>query len=356
MVTFGTTWMQWPNIFCVLYYLSLCMHIPWTAVRDLSSGGNFGVTLHERKSLRTYRTMIECDYSSLSVSGCVDYINSKCARFFTAPLSLVFNWLWPPGMKNTVRPPLLLRLLLAAILATIAHALPSRPSGLHEDDRSGLVEDGLDVEQGFLPPAPSEALIEKMKMHNTAFDYQYAFWNFTNLDYNSCHKITEQLNQDILAPRQTDGLCTFTYSCNFDSLRYPRWLIFTNCSSGDRCDPERRSARCFSYEDDVLMLIYVKSDGRPRSTRSTGGDNAATTSTTEQVTQENGEWKLWFVQVPSECKCSVWTLSDSRIIFFNTVILYAIMQVAIGHITINKYKLCNIRHKFWAEMTSLKQV
>lgn len=196
-------------------------------------------------------------------------------------------------MKN--RAPLLrlLQLLLVAILASVAHALPSRPSGLHGEDGGGLV-DGLDVEQDLLPPAPSDALIEKMKIHNTAFQYQYTYWNMTDLDSDTCHTIADQLNRQIA--RSYNGVCTFTYNCNFDSLRYPHWLIFTNCTSGVRCDPEHRSARCFPYNEDVLMLRYIERGGSSRSTT-----KGATTGTTEQP---DGEWKLWFVQVTSDCKCS----------------------------------------------------
>lgn len=206
-------------------------------------------------------------------------------------------------MKNRASllgPPLLrlLSLLLAGILASIAHALPSRPSGLHGDDGGGLV-DGLDVEQDLLPPAPSDKLIEKMKIHNEAFHYHYTFWNITELDSDTCHTMADQLNREIA--RDYNGVCTFTYTCNFDSLRYPHWLIFTNCSLGVRCDPDHRSARCLPYHEDVLMLRYIKRGGPSRST--TNGDTT-TTGTSEQATQESGEWKLWFVQVPSDCKCS----------------------------------------------------
>ena len=213
--------------------------------------------------------------------------------------------------------PLLLELALLLGVASFAHALPFRPSGLGGGASNVLGSNfggHADGAQDTLPPPPSDMLIGEMNRHNAAFNYDYSLWNRTDLDAASCRQVAERLNGDTAHAHEP---CVPAYGCDFDRLRYPHWLVFTSCSVGTgHCEhvPSGLDHRCFPHEEDILMLRYVKLSRSTRNTETADsvddsaaagdGGNADSRAPREKpVTREKGEWQLWFVQVPSQCDC-----------------------------------------------------
>ena len=223
-------------------------------------------------------------------------------------------------MRHTVtllRPPLLGLVLLLAV-ASSAHALPSRPSGLGGSTGGSTTTGQANAEQDWIPPPPSDMLISDMNRHNAAFDYHYSLWNRTDLNAETCRQIAEWLNGDTARARAHGKVrpCVQVYSCNFDSHRYPHWVVFTSCSvDTGHCEnsPPGMDHRCFPHEEDILMLRYVEFTRSTRDTETEGNtdDSAAEDGgiadsrepKEKPVTQEKGEWQLWFFQVPSQCDC-----------------------------------------------------
>ena len=215
--------------------------------------------------------------------------------------------------------PLWLVVLLLAV-ASSAHALPFRQSGLRNggagggaaENFVGAGEDrGVHSEQESLPPAPSHELLSEMKMHNQAFNYHYAFWNETELDKEGCSQLAQQLNSETARSDDAQTACVPHYSCDRDPLRYPQWLVFTSCTMGavGGCNPAHPDSlaryRCFPHEEDILMLRYVTEQISRANKRSSMliTNGAANANEEKPAAREKGEWQLWFVQVPSECKC-----------------------------------------------------
>ena len=205
-----------------------------------------------------------------------------------------------------------------------AHALASRRSGLHGG--SSAVE-GPSASSS-LPPEPSQELLAKMHRHNIAFNYGYPFWNFTDLDEAECRRLANETEQ----AADEDAACVASYHCDFESHRYPHWLVFTACTRGPApCNTNGAPAdewrfSCFPYEEDVLLLRYVEFSNtwqrRRRRKRSGGtvrdaapqrlaGSLPTTTAIVppaeegEEEDEPKGEWQLWFFQIPSECRCYV---------------------------------------------------
>lgn len=211
------------------------------------------------------------------------------------------------GVRLLGEPQRLVLLLLLA--ASSAHALPFRQSGLRNGGVGAVVgeERGVHSDQESLPPRPSHELISEMKMHNQAFNYHYAFWNETDLDKDSCNQLAAELNNET-ARSDDETACVPHYSCDRDPFRYPQWLVFTSCTMGaGRCDPAHPDSladyRCFAHEEDILMLRYVtepisRANRRSSMSITTNGDAGI-----KPAAREKGEWQLWFVQVPSECRC-----------------------------------------------------
>lgn len=241
----------------------------------------------------------------------------------------------PPKMKyerfslclGSLQPATALSVWLEFALALIvvlnsAHALPSRRSGL-DGSFSG---DGLDYSAvggerelhpehwNSLPPTPSDALIAEMKKHNAAFDYTYPFWNVTRLHAESCRHFAEQQNDEAARSADRETLpCIPTYSCEFDRFRYPHWLLYASCSTGpgpclsDGVELPPSLYRCLAYEEDILLLRYVKVSRTTTDDRNVVGamvDEAGNGDVEKPIeVDKDGEWKLWFFQVPSYCNC-----------------------------------------------------
>ena len=234
-------------------------------------------------------------------------------------------------------PSVLLIVLTIVTAASLAHALPSsqeQRAARTEAPANGVVVTGEeaaenepapadDVEQQEppLPPPPSEELISDMNQQNELSAYHYRFWNVT--DPASCSRAAEHLNNETRRRARSYShreehhqSCTPTYSCDFDRLRFPHWLVFTSCSLA-LCDPAARpGARCVAHEEFVVMLRYMERDRSgytstvtTRSRRSVEAKNgavaveAATAAAEKHAAHEKGEWRLWFVDVPSECRC-----------------------------------------------------
>ena len=199
----------------------------------------------------------------------------------------------------SVGPPLRI---FALLLASSAHALPSRLRG------GGIVPDPVadESDQAPLPPSPSDRLIDEMNSHNAAFEYEYTFWNETDLDAEGCSQLAERRNRET-ASSQEEELCIPHYSCNFNRLRYPHWAVYTSCSKGTgRCTPCEREGdyRCFAHQVDVVMLQYEEVS-RSIPGEGEAGEDLSTARSDEDkpVSRQKGEWQLRFVQVPSECNC-----------------------------------------------------
>ena len=233
----------------------------------------------------------------------------------------------PPQPPAAAR--VLMELAVLLFAASHAHALPSRRSGLGGGSSGGGGGGGFNYgvaatggDRGLLhsehehplPPPPSHKLVADMYRHNAAFDYHYAFWNVTELDAEGCHQLAELANDE--TSRSTDpatSSCIPNYSCDFERLRYPHWLVYTSCTKGGGAcqdDPEAPQSlvRCGAHEEDILMLRYIHVASRTTTERSVGGpdDEAEPTDiTVEKPADEDkdGEWQLWFFQVPSFCNC-----------------------------------------------------
>ena len=241
-------------------------------------------------------------------------------------------------------PSVLLILLTIVTAASLAHALLSSQEqrARTEAPANGVVVTGEeeaaenepapadDVEQQEppLPPPPSEELISDMNQQHELSAHHYRFWNVT--DSASCSRAAEQLNNETRRRARSHShreehhqSCTPTYSCDFDRLRFPHWLVFTSCSLA-LCDPAARpGARCVAHEEFVVMLRYIERDrsgytstATTRSRRSVEAKNGAVEAAAAAATaaagglaaekhaaHEKGEWRLWFVDVPSECRC-----------------------------------------------------
>ena len=250
----------------------------------------------------------------------------RCSPFSLQVVRLSLRARLQRGVRPSITTglPSLLRLsLFVFFAASSAHALPSRRSGLHEGG-GGLLrqqstaagEEGL-PEPEPLPPAPSEELLTRMHRHNLAFGYGYPFWNNTDLDAEGCQRI---VNETAAEGADRDASCIASYSCDFDRLRYPHWLVFTTCTRGrGACEPDGRPGDefvCSPYNEDILLLRYVnysRTTARRSSTAAGGGVNASgldrlfdyEDDKPDEVveSEEKGEWQFWFFEVPSGCRC-----------------------------------------------------
>ena len=203
-------------------------------------------------------------------------------------------------MRNTAT----LQLLILAIVyaACFAHALPSQQLGpeLNQTLGTSTVE-GPTVELDSVPVRPSESFLRQMAWHNAPLSRSYPPWNLTDLGEMSCREVAERLSSEPTAdPR--DSSCTPSYSCNWDRLRYPHWLIFANCSQGP-CDLSSDSM-CLPYEDWMVVARFFEVD------RSSATINAPTTGEAgereeakQSSAQAKGEWRLWRIPVSTDCLC-----------------------------------------------------
>ena len=178
------------------------------------------------------------------------------------------------------------------VTASFAHAL-SLPSGpgpvsittdVSENAGSGSAEELYNTTSSpELPPQPQEELIRETAVLNKYYysqEYDYPYWNVTDLDAESCREAVQLLNNQTRAS-EDGATCTPTYSCNFQQFRYPHWYVFANCTV-QPCDPSDLSAgQCRARLEPVVMLHYEENgDDMPR-----------------------GQWTSMFTYVPLSCKC-----------------------------------------------------
>lgn len=203
-------------------------------------------------------------------------------------------------MRNTAKPQLLI--LAIAYAACFAHALPSQQLGpeLNQAPGTSTVE-GPAVELDSVPARPPESLLRQMAWHNAPLSRSYPPWNLTDLDERSCREVAERLSNEATADPH-DSSCVPSYSCNWDRLRYPQWLVFANCSQG-YCDSSNDYV-CLPYEDWMVAVRFFEAN-RSSARRSainapTGGEAGEGGGGKPQI---KGEWRLWRIPVPTECLC-----------------------------------------------------
>ena len=231
-----------------------------------------------------------------------------------------------PFRPKTTRPPLSMynisprRSLMLAVLAyaavatSFAHALP--PQGAELESRSladgpAVMPVGGDaVERKSLDrepplPRPPTSLLRDMAWRNAPR------YNITELGERECHERAERLNSE---REDYEESCAPSYSCDYDRLRYPNWMVFVNCSQ-QYCDTARYPVHtvCLAYEDWIVALRYFEADadrsedntesGTTESDGSEGQRDGGGEGKRKESTESRGEWRLWRTPVPSQCLC-----------------------------------------------------